>query len=132
MAVNHYENFPVASILLPRHLRRAVGDIYRFARTADDIADEGDDAPAIRRAGLARYRVALHAIAADPRDPQGFDAEVAPIFKPLAATISRHQLPITPFSTCSKRSSRISIRIATPRRKPWTTTARGRPTRSAG
>ncbi|MDQ2140041.1 squalene synthase HpnC [Alcaligenaceae bacterium A4P071] len=97
MAVNHYENFPVASVLLPRRLRRAVGDIYRFARTADDIADEGDDAPAIRRAGLARYRIALHAIAADPRDPQGFDAEVAPIFKPLAATISRHQLPITPF-----------------------------------
>ncbi|MDQ8032916.1 MAG: squalene/phytoene synthase family protein, partial [Bordetella sp.] len=41
MAVDHYENFPVASLLLPRHLRQAVRDIYRYARSADDIADEG-------------------------------------------------------------------------------------------
>ena len=42
MAVDHYENFPVASILLPRRLRRPVEIIYHFARQADDIADEGD------------------------------------------------------------------------------------------
>ncbi|MGL5005310.1 MAG: squalene/phytoene synthase family protein, partial [Casimicrobium sp.] len=39
---NHYENFPVASWLVPAHLRPAVAAIYRFARGADDIADEGD------------------------------------------------------------------------------------------
>ena len=42
MGVGHYENFPVASLLLPARLRRPVDAIYRFARTADDIADEGD------------------------------------------------------------------------------------------
>lgn len=42
MSVGHYENFPVGSLVLPRHLRRPVHAIYAFARTADDIADEGD------------------------------------------------------------------------------------------
>lgn len=42
MSVNHYENFPVGSILLPKKLRRPIHAIYAFARTADDIADEGD------------------------------------------------------------------------------------------
>ena len=43
MAVDHYENFPVASILLPRRLRRPVEIIYHFARQADDFADEGEE-----------------------------------------------------------------------------------------
>lgn len=43
MAVDHYENFPVASLLLPARLRPAVTAIYAFARSADDIADEGDE-----------------------------------------------------------------------------------------
>lgn len=42
MAVEHYENFPVASFLLPSRLRKPVEVIYAFARSADDIADEGD------------------------------------------------------------------------------------------
>jgi phytoene/squalene synthetase len=42
MPVDHYENFPVASLLLPRRLRRPIEAIYRFARGADDIADEGE------------------------------------------------------------------------------------------
>jgi len=42
MSVNHYENFPVASVLLPAHMRRPIELIYRFARTADDFADEGE------------------------------------------------------------------------------------------
>lgn len=46
---NHYENFPVASVLIPRQMRPFVVAIYRFARHADDIADEGD-APADERA----------------------------------------------------------------------------------
>jgi phytoene/squalene synthetase len=38
MGVGHYENFPVASLLMPARLRPAVRAIYRFARTADDVA----------------------------------------------------------------------------------------------
>ena len=45
VSVDHYENFPVASVLCPPALRPAVRAIYRFARTADDIADEGDGQP---------------------------------------------------------------------------------------
>lgn len=43
-ATNHYENFPVVSVLIPKHLRKHVAVIYQFARTADDIADEGNEA----------------------------------------------------------------------------------------
>jgi len=57
MAVDHYENFPVASILLPRHLRAPVQTIYAFARSADDLADEGDAAPEQRLAALAAYHL---------------------------------------------------------------------------
>ena len=48
MPVDHYENFPVASLLVPARLRRPIEVIYRFARSADDIADEGDATPAQR------------------------------------------------------------------------------------
>lgn len=41
LANSHYENFPIASFFLPSHIRRAIATIYAFARTADDIADEG-------------------------------------------------------------------------------------------
>jgi squalene synthase HpnC len=98
MAVDHYENFPVASILLPRHLRKAVADIYRFARSADDIADEGHADNEQRLSELAAYREELHRIAAGkaaarPVAEPGLDR----IFVPLAATIAHHQLPVTPF-----------------------------------
>jgi squalene synthase HpnC len=59
MAVRHYENFPVASLLLPATLRPPIEVIYRFARGADDIADEGDDPPEKRLAGLQAYRAKL-------------------------------------------------------------------------
>ena len=42
MVAQHYENFPVASILLPKNMRRPIAAIYAFARTGDDIADEGN------------------------------------------------------------------------------------------
>jgi len=92
MAVDHYENFPVASLLLPRALRGAVRDIYRFARSADDIADEGNAAPASRLFQLATYRSQL----------QRIDAGYAPnalteVFTPLARTIAHHHLPLAPF-----------------------------------
>jgi squalene synthase HpnC len=62
MAVEHYENFPVASWLCPPRLRPPIEAIYAFARTADDIADEGDAAPPQRLAELARFRGALKSI----------------------------------------------------------------------
>jgi hypothetical protein len=65
MAVDHYENFPVASILLPPALREPVAAIYWFARNADDFADEGDLPPEERRALLAEYQAELDAIERD-------------------------------------------------------------------
>jgi phytoene synthase len=90
MSVGHYENFPVASVLLPRRLRPAVAAIYWFARSADDFADEGDLAPAERLARLDSYREALRGIAsgrpaADPR------------FERLAGAIRAHGLPLQAF-----------------------------------
>ncbi len=89
MPVGHYENFPVASVLLPRRFRRAVVAIYRFARAADDIADEGDDPPQARLAKLERYARELDAIGRGdtPRDP---------LFAELAAAVHEHRLPLVP------------------------------------
>ena len=64
MSVGHYENFPVASWLMPSSLRPAVRAIYRFARTADDLADEGDAPPAERLAALDELREQLEAMEA--------------------------------------------------------------------
>ncbi len=90
MSIDHYENFPVASWLCPPPLRAAVLAIYHFARTADDIADEGTATPEQRRSDLARYRRALQAAAAN--DPL---ADAWPrVFEPLAAAILRHRLPV--------------------------------------
>lgn len=87
MTIDHYENFPVASILLPAHLRRPVELIYRFARSADDFADEGDLPDHERLRLLAAYSDQLRAIEAGhtPQDP---------LFAGLAAVIREHQLPV--------------------------------------
>ena len=55
MSVGHYENFPVASRLVPAALRPAIVAIYRFARAADDLADEGDATPDERVQALAAF-----------------------------------------------------------------------------
>ena len=62
MPVDHYENFPVASFLLPARLREPVAAIYGFARSADDIADEGALTDQERLDGLDRYWAELDAI----------------------------------------------------------------------
>ncbi len=92
MAVDHYENFPVASLLLPRHLHAPVSAIYRFARTADDIADEGHAKPEERLAQLNEYDAALTAIA----EQRSIPAHLAPIFAPLAREHQRIGLPLAP------------------------------------
>ena len=92
MAVDHYENFPVASLLLPRHLRPPVQAIYAFARTADDLADEGDATPAQRLAALQAYEDALNRIV------DGRPQIVAPqLFANLGREIAAWDLPLQPF-----------------------------------
>ena len=90
MGVDHYENFPVASWLCPPGLRPPIVAIYRFARCADDIADEGDATPAERLADLAAFRADLTAVAsgtaASSRWPE--------VFGPLAVALQRHRLPV--------------------------------------
>ncbi len=90
MSVDHYENFPVASWLCPPALRPAVAAIYWFARTADDLADEGEAAPAQRLADLAGYRRDLEAVAAGA----GPSARWPQVFGPLREALERHALPV--------------------------------------
>lgn len=90
MAVDHYENFPVASFLLPPRLRYPVEVIYAFARSADDIADEGDASPKERQAELNQYLVELDKIELGVR-PQG------KLFIQLENVIQDYRLPLQPF-----------------------------------
>jgi len=90
MSVGHYENFPVASLLLPTPLRRPVSIIYRFARTADDFADEGDLTAEQRIALLDGYREELRRLEAGER-------AAAPLFAALGEVIRTHALPFEPF-----------------------------------
>ena len=85
MSVGHYENFPVASLLLPAPLREPVEIIYRFARSADDIADEGDDPPDVRLRKLGVYREQL-------------TAPVEPLFHDVAKLIAQQGLPVQLFA----------------------------------
>ena len=94
MSVGHYENFPVASLLLPRRLRAAVAIIYCFARSADDIADEGDASDEERLAGLAAYRVQLIRISGG-QSPAALPAPE--MFAALAEVIHTHRLPVRLF-----------------------------------
>lgn len=89
LAPDHYENFPVASWLCPPRLRPPIAAIYHFARTADDLADEGDAAPAERLAQLAAYRADLAAAARGA----GWSATWAAVFAPLARAIAQFDLP---------------------------------------
>lgn len=90
MAVGHYENFPVASLLLPRRLRRPVALIYRFAREADDFADEGNVPDAVRLQRLEQFRRELHRI--ESGAPPGIAW-----FADLAEIIRAHRLPLDAF-----------------------------------
>jgi squalene synthase HpnC len=92
MEVDHYENFPAASILLPKPLRAPVAVIYHVVRTADDIVDEGDFSAAERHAGLTDIRAGLDAVG------NGHPAPVHPtLFAKLASSVATYGLPLGPF-----------------------------------
>jgi len=88
--IQHYENFPVASWLCPARLRPPIAAIYHFARTADDIADEGDASARERLAALSRYRDELARVAAGQAPQSPWNA----VFAPLAAMIRQFGLPV--------------------------------------
>ena len=88
--VDHYENFPVASWLCPAHLRPAIAAIYWFARTGDDLADEGDALPEVRLQALARYRQDLQSLAAH----HTHSGEWPQVFDPLKPVLQDFALPV--------------------------------------
>ncbi|MCA1585789.1 MAG: squalene/phytoene synthase family protein, partial [Acidobacteria bacterium] len=93
LACDHYENFPVASRLLPRHLRPHVAAIYAFARVADDVADEPGRTPDERLRILAEWRAHLHdrtrCTSARPDTLRTVE-----VFTALHETIAHFDLPI--------------------------------------
>jgi squalene synthase HpnC len=89
MSIDHYENFPVGSLALPARYRPAVVAIYRFARAADDIADEGDAPPEVRLDRLARMAEQIDAIRQGGTPAQ-------PLFADLKRVMQAHDLPLEP------------------------------------
>ncbi len=87
VSVGHYENFPVASALLPERLRAPVEVIYRFARSADDFADEGDAPAAERLRRLDGFRNAL----------RNLSSPNTPLFADVARIVREHDLPLQLF-----------------------------------
>ncbi len=90
LAQSHYENFPVASWILPRPMRRPVAVVYAFARTADDLADEGADDIETRLQALDDYQGRLGQTAAGqpPADP---------VFIAVADVLKHKPLPVSLF-----------------------------------
>jgi phytoene synthase len=96
LARSHYENFPVASALLPRPMRPHVAAVYAFARTADDLADEGDMPGADRRAALEAWQRRLHAAVESPVWSPS-DGRDDLILAAAAASIRTLNLPLSLF-----------------------------------
>jgi squalene synthase HpnC len=88
LATHHYENFHVASFLLPRKLHQDFYNIYSFCRWADDLGDEiGDPQESLRL--LAWWRRELQAM---------YGGEAShPVFVALKETVRRHAIPLEPF-----------------------------------
>jgi squalene synthase HpnC len=88
LALGHYENFSVVSMLLPKRLRQDFSNVYAFCRTADDLGDEVPDRQ-LSLSYLRRFREFTEAChAGEGRSP---------LFVALAKTIAKHQIPIDPF-----------------------------------
>ena len=90
LASSHYENFPVASVFLPQHLREPISLIYSFARQADDFADEGDLSVDERLALLNQFVDELDLLRAYIKPQTAF-------FATLGAMIQTRKLPYEPF-----------------------------------
>jgi squalene synthase HpnC len=90
LANHHYENFPVASVFLPRHLREPIGLIYSFARQADDFADEGDLTIQQRLDLLDDFREELNLL-------QAYIKPRTPFFETLGEMIKAKKLPFELF-----------------------------------
>jgi hydroxysqualene synthase len=108
LARSHYENFPVASRLLPAAMRPHVAALYAFARVADDIADEGSAAPEARRVELQAWQAGLHRAVSDhewdadarpraARPDRGLDGDSARILIAAAHSIRTLGLPLALF-----------------------------------
>jgi phytoene synthase len=109
LARAHYENFPVASWLVPSHMRPHIAALYAFARTADDMADEGRRTNADRLRLLDDWQSRLHACV----------TECAPddqVFLALGATIRARHLPVSLFDDLL---SAFRQDITTPRYDTW-------------
>jgi phytoene synthase len=81
-----YENFPVASLLIPKDKRKYVATIYAFARIADDFADEPGMTPAERIDALQSWEEQLLLC--------GNGSARHPVFVALAQTIERFEIPL--------------------------------------
>jgi hydroxysqualene synthase len=110
LAFTHYENFPVASHLLPPTMRKHVAAVYAYARIADDLADEGDVAVAVRHQRLDEWLDWLRASTAGGSVSAGLETRCAPtvldraatanapaVFLALGHTIRAHDLPLSLF-----------------------------------
>jgi hydroxysqualene synthase len=97
LARSHYENFPVASLLLPASMRRHVAALYAFARVADDIADEGTIPPAERRTRLGSWQRRLHAAVVSEQSAEPPHDHEDLIIVAAAHTIRSRDLPIALF-----------------------------------
>jgi squalene synthase HpnC len=92
-SIDHYENFPVASWLCPAHLRPAVMALYQFARTADDLADEGNEPAHHRLDALGEYRADLQ----NCLNQTNIDSVRWPhVFGPLQLATQQHPIPAQP------------------------------------
>lgn len=86
LAARHYENFPVASRLLPSRLRKHIAALYAFARIADDFSDEAEY-EGVRRERLLEWRSQLKSL----------DTPRHPVFLALGQTIKELELPVQLF-----------------------------------
>jgi squalene synthase HpnC len=97
LAREHYENFPVASRLLPAPMRPHVAAVYAFARGADDLADEGARSDAERLRLLDAWVAKLGAAVADPGAAPGDTEEERLVFTAVAHSIAARGLPVSLF-----------------------------------
>ena len=117
LAREHYENFPVASLLLPAAMRPHIAAIYAFARRADDFADEPGLSAEERFARLDDWLARLRKAAAGPGPRHGTSAGDDLIFLALGNTMRQHALPLALFEDLL---SAFRQDVTTTRYRTWT------------